>query len=165
MNIRDFNQYVSSQESAQFNAMKVQGFGTGNFFGGGFGTVSIVNQTEDFTAIGRNSNMFLVNRGNNAYLEGGSQGNTFFSVGHNCTIIGSDKDDEILSIGQNCDISLGDGNDKISASGEGTIIDGGDGNDLLSGTLKGLEYSSLYKLDAMSMLSRIRNASIDYFAR
>ena len=163
MNIRDYNQYMSSQSSARFNALPVPTFGTKNFFGGGVGAVSIVNQTEDFTAVGGNSNMFVVNRGNNAYIEGGSKGNTFFSVGHNCTLIGSDRDDEILSIGQNCDISLGNGNDRICASGEGSIIDGGAGNDLLSGTLTGLEYSSLFNLDAMSMLSRIRNSSVNYF--
>ncbi len=165
MNIRDFNQYMSAQQTAQFNALKVPSFGTGNFFGGGAGAVSIVNQTEDFTAVGGNSNMFAVNRGNNAYIEGGSNGNTFFSVGHNCTIMGSDKDDEILSIGQNCDISLGDGNDRICASGEGSIIDGGKGNDMLSGALTGLSYESLFNLDATAMLSKIRNASINYFTR
>ena len=165
MNIREYNQYMSAQNSAKFNALQVPSFGTGNFFGGGAGTVSIVNQTENFTAVGGRSNMFAVNRGNNAYIQGGSNGNTFFSVGNNCTIIGSDKDDEILSIGQSCDISLGDGNDKICASGEGSIIDGGAGNDMLSGTLTGLSYSSLFNLDAMSMLSKIRETSIDYFTK
>ena len=53
----------------------------------------------------------------------------------------------------------------ICASGEGSIIDGGAGNDLLSGTLSGLDYNSLFKLDAMSMLSKIRSASINYFTK
>ena len=166
MNIRNYNLYVSSNDSVGFNALKVPaGKGTGNFFVGGMGAVSVVNQTENFTCLGETANMFLVNRGNNAYIQGGVLGNTIMSVGHNCTIIGSDRDDEIFSVGENCDISLGDGDDKVCASGTGTIVDGGDGNDMGTGALDGLTYDSLYKLDAMTMLAKIRNSSIKYLLR
>ena len=165
MNIRNYNQALAAQTTSNYNAFKVPTGGTGNFFVGGMGEVSVVNQTENFICAGEMSSMYVVNRGNNAYIQGGSQGNTFFSVGHNCTIIGSDRDDEVFSIGENCDISLGDGNDRICASGAGTIVDGGDGSDLGTGTLSGLTYSSLFNLDAMSMLAKIRNSSIKYMLK
>ena len=72
MNIRSYNQYMSAQNSASFNALKVPSSGTGNFFAGGAGAISILNQTENFTCAGGNSNISLVNRGNNAYIQGGS---------------------------------------------------------------------------------------------
>ena len=163
---RDYNRYEAANNSSCFNAMKVPaGNGTGNVFVGGMGAVSVVNQTENFTCLGEMSNMSVVNRGNNAYIQGGIQGNTVISVGHNCTITGSDKDDEIISIGENCNISTLGGIDRICASGAGTIVDGGDGDDIGSGTLGGLTYDSLYKLDAMSMLAKIRQTSLKWLLK
>ena len=47
----------------------------------------------------------------------------------------------------------------VCSSGAGTIVDGGDGHDLGSGTLAGLNYNSLFSLDVISMLNKIRSAS------
>lgn len=184
MYTRSVNSSIAGQVTAAYAAQQAPTSGCGNIFVGGSGNVSVMNTTDNFVCAGGNSSMQLLNRGNNALIQGGagalgksaivlgqdsdgrtistSANNWILNIGEGCKINGSEDEDVIFSLGANCDIDTVGGADRISANGAGTKVNGGSGNDVISGTMTGLDFSQLIRLSPMSIMNRILTTSISY---
>lgn len=184
MYTRSVNSSLAAQVSAAYAAQQAPTSGTGNLFIGGLGNVSVMNTSDNFICAGNSATMQVLNRGDNARIQGGtgvlgkstitlgkddngnaittSANNWILNIGKGCKISGTEDEDVIFSVGADCDIDTIGGDDRISASGEGTKVNSGSGNDIISGTIAGLDYSQLMQLKPISIMNKILNTSISY---
>lgn len=176
MNIRSFNSGYAAINSQKFANQTGETNNIGGLFIGGKGEAVVANRTNGFLCDGGESNLYVINQGDNAKIKLGTGAagyqtyevngatmatkNILLSTGHGCTVDGSGDTDVIFSYGQNCNIGLNGGADFVFANGAGTKVNGSDSSEYISGVPAGLPSIAYLKtITPYEFTQKIKNAA------